>query len=109
MGSKYANGLVVGADLGGTKILAGVVTPEGEIIGTAKRATKPKEGVEKVIDRMAKTIDDAVADAKVKREDILAIASGTPGPLDPDKGIVHNAPNLTGWENVPIARLFSGM
>ena len=81
-----------------------MVTPDGKIIGTAKRQTKPKDGAEKVIARMGKAVRDAVADAKLEMSDIAAVASGTPGPLDPVKGVVINAPNL-GWDNVPLAKM----
>ncbi len=106
MGSKRLNNPVVGVDMGGTKILAGVVTEEGNIIGMAKRATKPADGADKVIERIVRTVQDAVANAKLKLDDIAGIASGTPGPLDPDSGIVISAPNL-GWDNVPLAKLLS--
>jgi glucokinase len=104
--NKKLSNPVVGVDMGGTKILAGVVNDEGEIIGMAKRATKPADGAEKVIDRMVKTIQEAVAEAKLGMDDIVGVASGTPGPLDPDSGVVISAPNL-GWENVPLAKLLN--
>jgi glucokinase len=100
--SQY-DGCVVGADLGGTKILAGVVDGAGNILGTAKRTTKPTLGVEKVIDRLVRTITEAVAAANMELGEMRAVCSGSPGPLDPDQGIVIHAPNLTGWENVPLA------
>ena len=56
---------VVGIDLGGTKILAGVVNAKGKIIGLAKRATKPEDGVEAVVERMAKTVREAVSNAEL--------------------------------------------
>ncbi len=106
MGSKKLNNPVVGVDMGATKILAAVVSEDGEIIGMAKRATKPADGADKVVDRIVKTVRDAVADAKLELDDIAGIASGTPGPLDPDTGVVINAPNL-GWDNFPLAKLLS--
>jgi glucokinase len=42
--SEKTNDLVVGVDLGGTKILAAVVTADGKILGQAKRKTKPETG-----------------------------------------------------------------
>jgi glucokinase len=104
MGHKDTEKLVIGVDMGGTKILAGVVTPDGEIIGMAKRATKPEGGAEKVINRMLKTVRDAAAEAKVDLENVACVAAGTPGPLDPDKGVVISAPNL-GWDNVPLSKM----
>ena len=41
--SEKTNDLVVGVDLGGTKILAAVVAADGKILGQAKRKTKPED------------------------------------------------------------------
>jgi glucokinase len=98
---------VVGVDLGGTKVLAGVVSPTNEILATAKRATKAEAGVDVVVERLAKTVRDAVSGAGLELGDIAAVCSAAPGPLDPEAGIVRNAPNLPGWDNVPFARLVS--
>ena len=107
MAKELSGGPVIGVDLGGTKILAGVVNPNGKILGMAKRATRPTSGVEAIVDRIAKTALDAAADAKVEIKDVAAICSGAPGPLDPDKGMIWNAPNLPGWENVPLAKMLT--
>jgi len=94
---------VVGMDMGGTKILAGVVDESGKILGSYKRATKAYAGPDEVIDRMAKTVEDAVKRAGVSMSQIEAVGCGAPGPLDPDKGIIWHTPNLPGWNNVPLA------
>ncbi len=96
---------VVGMDMGGTKILAGVVDDSGKILSTSKRSTKAYAGPEEVIERMAKTVRDAVEDAGLKMSDIQAVGSGAPGPLDPDEGIIWHTPNLPGWNNIPLAAL----
>ncbi len=104
--SSKANGsndLVVGVDLGGTKILAAVVDGEGKVVAEAKRKTKPETGIESVIGRIVKTVDDAVVAAKLTRAEIRAVGIGAPGPVDRDQGVVLMAPNLNGWENVPLA------
>jgi glucokinase len=96
---------VVGADLGGTKILAGVVNEQGKILGMAKRSTKALQGVERVVDRISKTILDAVSEAKLDRSGIAAACVVAPGPSNPEKGIVWSAPNLPGWEEVHLPDL----
>ncbi len=96
---------VVGVDMGGTKILAAVINAKGEIVQQAKKATKPKKGADAVIERIARCIREAVDGADLKPSQIRAIGIGSPGPLDPDTGIIIFAPNL-GWSNVPLkARL----
>ncbi len=40
-----------------------------------------------------------------KGEGIAAIAVAAPGPLDPFKGIVYEAPNIPSWINLPLQKL----
>jgi glucokinase len=94
---------VVGLDMGGTKILAGVVDETGKILGVAKRPTKAHAGPDEIIERMAKTVLEAVDRSGLKIGDIQAVGVGTPGPLDPDEGIIWHTPNLPGWVNLPLA------
>ena len=98
---------VVGVDLGATKVLAGVVDANHRILATAKRATKGGLGVEAVIERLAKTVKDAVKSADLTLDDIAGACSAAPGALNPVDGIVRFAPNMEGWENVPFAHLLS--
>jgi glucokinase len=107
MAKDAADKPVVGTDLGGTKILAGVVGENGKILGMAKRATRAHEGVERVVVRISKTILDAVSDAKLDRSDIAAACVVAPGPSHPEQGVVWSAPNLPGWEEVPLPDLLS--
>lgn len=92
---------VVGVDMGGTKILAAVINAKGEIIQQAKRATKPKKGPDGVIRRIERCIREAIDRAELKPSQIRAIGIGSPGPLDPETGVIIFAPNL-GWSNVPL-------
>ena len=92
---------VVGVDMGGTKILAAVINAKGEIVQQAKMATKPKKGADEVIKRIERCIREAVDAAALKPSQIRAIGIGSPGPLDPETGVIIFAPNL-GWSNVPL-------
>jgi glucokinase len=103
MGRRSTGKPIVGIDLGGTKILAGVVAKDGTILGQSKRPTKPEIGPEGVVDRIVKTVLEAVEAAEVSRSDIAAAGAGAPGPLDPDRGVILTTPNLAGWKNVPLA------
>lgn len=97
--------VVVGIDLGGTKILAAVIDDQGRILGQAKRKTKAEAGVEGVVARIVETVDEAVANAKLTRKDVRAIGIGAPGPVNTETGTVATAPNLPGWSNVPLGEL----
>ena len=105
MGAKNDKRPVIGIDLGGTKILAGVVDDGGKVLGTAKRPTKPETGAEAIVDRMARVAREAIEIAGLKIGDLAALGAGVPGPLDPEEGMVISAPNLPGWHNVPLAAM----
>ncbi len=107
MGKEAAEKPVVGVDLGGTKVLAGVVDREYKILQTAKRATKGEMGVDAVVARIAKSVREATKEAGLQLTDLGGVCSGAPGALNPDDGIVRFAPNIEGWEDVPFAKLLS--
>ncbi len=94
----------VGVDLGGTSMRAGVVAPDGTVLGFAKRKTKPELGAPAVMDRLAKTIQEAMEGAGLRTRDIGGVGVGVPGPVDIARGVVRVAVNLgSGWTNLPLA------
>ncbi len=94
-------GYVVGVDLGGTKIYTVLATVEGTVAAEVEVPTGAGQGYEAVLDRIAKTVAKVSEQAGVSPETVSAVGVGAPGPLDPDTGVVHQAPNL-GWKGVPL-------
>ena len=94
--------LRIGVDMGGTKIMAAVVDPDGNILARAKKKTKPERGPEKGVDRIADTVHLVLDTAEIPMERIAGIGIGIPGILDPDSGVLFFAPNLPGWTDVPV-------
>ena len=92
---------VVGIDLGGTKILGGVVDADNRILGRAKRSTPAKEGGPAILRSIIDCVDDAVANAGLSRRDIAAVGVGSPGPLDVNAGVIIFSANLN-VKNYPI-------
>src|SRR5882672_2271898 len=88
---------VVGVDLGGTKILAGVFNGTLECIGTAKLSTKSQRGTEAVITRIERCVRDAIDEADLSLKQVAGVGIGAPGAVDFDSGTVIFAPNLEGW------------
>ncbi len=84
----------VGIDLGGSKILAGVVAPSGKILSRAKRATPFASGARALAQALIETVQQALAAARVDQKRLIAIGMGSPGPLDPRNGVVLRTPNI---------------
>jgi glucokinase len=77
----------IGVDLGGTKILAGVVSRDGEVVRRHERAT-PTESEDALVRELETAIAELMAD------DVGAVGLGVPGPLDLRAGRTYDMVNL---------------
>ncbi|HKP35540.1 MAG TPA: ROK family protein [Pyrinomonadaceae bacterium] len=93
----------VGVDFGGTKIYAGVFTESLQCLGTARISTKSNRGPEGVIERLARSVTDAVDECDLNLKQVTGIGIGAPGAVDSEKGKVIVAPNLD-WQDVPLKK-----
>jgi len=83
----------VGVDLGGTKIYAGLTNREGNILATVKELTITHQ--EGLAEQLPRLVERLLEEGGARREEVAAIGVGSPGPLDPDRGIVFATPNLS--------------
>jgi glucokinase len=93
----------IGFDLGGTKMMACVLDPDFRIVGRKRRKTRPAPGDKSGLSRIAETIEQALEDAGVSSAEVAGMGIGSPGPLDLDRGILVDAPNL-GWGKLLLRR-----
>ncbi|GMA65032.1 ROK family protein [Alicyclobacillus fastidiosus] len=93
----------IGVDLGGTKILTGLVDESGVIYKTVECPTAAQQGPDAVIDQLIRSIDEVAG--SVERKEICGIGIGAPGPLNPVTGVVLSPPNLPGWDNIPLRQI----
>ena len=101
--AKEKKELVVGIDLGGTKIYAAVIDRKGTILGSGRKKTKAELGFPNTVIRMVECVHMAVETAGVPWESIRAVGVGSPGPLDMKKGVIIESPNLT-WKEAPLKK-----
>jgi len=92
---------VVGVDLGGTKTLASVISPTGEVLCRVKVKTPAQDSPQAVLASVAASVENAIAESKIARSLVRGVGIGVPGPLDPESGVVKVAPNL-GWKDAPV-------
>ncbi len=90
---------LIGVDLGGTKIEAGLVDLNGKVVKKLLMPTEAKKGKQKVIQNIVYAVN------KLKKDRIIGVGVGVPGPTDYRKGVVINPPNLQGWKKVPLKRI----
>ncbi|MFJ8040993.1 ROK family glucokinase [Kitasatospora sp. NPDC096147] len=87
--------LTIGVDVGGTKIAAGVVDENGEILARTRVPTPadPQWAVD--------AIAQAVRELKEQYPDVAGVGVGAPGFVDRERSTVIFAPNIA-WENEPL-------
>lgn len=91
---------VVGVDVGGTKIAAGVVDAAGRISGQVKLPTDTNQP-EAVLESVERAVRASLDAAGLSISMVKGVGIGVPGVVDPEAGIGIEAANL-GWHNVPV-------
>ena len=89
----------VGVDVGGTKVAAGVVNAEGQILSQIRVPMVSHSSAGDGLNAVLRAIAQATADS----QGIAGIGICSPGPLDPFSGVVLNPPNVPCWRNFPLA------
>ncbi|MFC1976665.1 ROK family protein [Chloroflexota bacterium] len=100
--AKNRQTLILGIDLGGTKILTAVVNNKGEMLARDHSITPAKEGQEAVVKSILESVGRALDQAHMSAADLTAIGLGAPGLSNPETGILFTSPNLPGWKDVPL-------
>ena len=96
--------LIVGIDIGGTKIAGGLVNQKGHLVDqTLTVPTRANEGIKTSYSQVLRVIERLLRRAGGKAE-LSGIGLCAPGPVNPRTGMVLNPPNLPGWNNLPLAK-----
>jgi hypothetical protein len=89
---------VIGLDIGGTKIVAGLINFAGEIL-TSHTVPTPRTGAMDILNAAVDVCKRAMAEAKTPP---LAIGAGSAGQVDSSTGRITFASNLYGWTGFPL-------
>ncbi|MEK6648307.1 MAG: ROK family glucokinase [Actinomycetota bacterium] len=93
----------IGVDVGGTKVLGGVVDADGNVLAHARRETPIQGGVE---------LTQAIADVARELMDDFAIESvgiSAAGFVSSDRKTMLATPNIAGWNGVNLDRELSAL
>ena len=102
MVSDVSEALALGVDVGGTKVAAGLVRGDGAILFQTRvpmAATgTAAEGLASVRD----AIQTVLAAPPAAGQAIVGIGIGSPGPLDPNRGVIIHPRNIPCWRDFPL-------
>lgn len=98
---------VIGIDLGGTNLKAGIVAKDGKIHRRLSVKTNYNADPQTISDQIFKLIHDIIMIAQVKTSDIVGIGLGSPGLIDKRGETILFSPNLPQWRNIPIKEMIT--
>ncbi len=100
--SKQSELPVLAVDLGGTKIVAAIVSNQGRVVAKEYCPTLADEGPQAVIKRILSTIDRLLSKQNMDLSQLDSISLAAAGVVDSDRGLITSSPNLPGWHDIPL-------
>ena len=94
--------LVLGVDIGGTKVAVGLVNSRGQILHAVRGAMVTRGTAAQGFRAVQNAIDSALLHARAARVDAIGVCA--PGWVESEHGVLLSATNLPCWKNFPLAR-----
>jgi glucokinase len=92
----------IGIDIGGTKIVAGLVSQEGEILNRYTTRAHSEQPPNLVIDAIEQTYHLLLEKGNVKAADVEAVCLGFAGTVNGPAGLIFISSNLPAWDHFPL-------
>jgi glucokinase len=93
---------VLGIDIGGTKVAAGLVNSRGKVLGAARAPMVARGSAEQGFRAVQEAIEAVMTPAP--KNGVEAIGVCSPGWVDSKRGVLLSAANLLCWHNYPLAQ-----
>lgn len=97
---------ILAIDIGGSKILTGILTPDGTILLRQKEATCSTGHPDEVVAQISRMTEQMMCKLNIRSQDLIGVGAGVPGPLDYERGMVMDTPNLP-WKEFKIREALS--
>ena len=97
---QVTDGLLIGIDIGGTKLHGLLVDRSGRIFESATLPTEAEDGSDAIVERIYRLAERLLP----RTGRVVAIGIGAPGPLDVHAGVILRTENLP-FRNLPITAM----
>ncbi|MBG0771213.1 MAG: ROK family protein, partial [Anaerolineaceae bacterium] len=98
--------LILGVEIGGTKLQLALGTPSGEILVAHQGRVAKEQGGEGIRDWLKKEIPTFIREKAPEFGQVAAIGCGFGGPMDSKMGRVMRSIQIAGWQDFPIRDWF---
>lgn len=99
---KLGKNLVLGVDIGGTKVAAGLVNSSGAIGKTARTRMMAQRSAAEGLRAVFQAIDSILNHREGKAASAIGVS--VPGWVDSRRGVLLGATNIPCWKDFPLAR-----
>jgi glucokinase len=93
---------VIGIDIGGTKLAAGLFDHEGNFLARRRLPTGANCRPSQVVDAVASITDALLAETRIGCDQIEGVGVGCTGHINHDSGVVLTSSNLPDWSYHPL-------
>ncbi len=100
---RAASGYLLGIDTGADNSVAKLADLSGVVHAESRIQHRQPARADGVLADIRKVTQNVLDEAGILSSDLLAIAVGTPGVVDPNSGTISLAPQILGWEGLNIA------
>jgi glucokinase len=98
-----ARPLLLGVEIGGTKLQVGLGHGDGSILQLRRSPIRPDAGASALLEQIVEEADRACWAHSLTRGAIEAVGVGFGGPVDADLGVVTTSHHVPGWDGFPLA------
>lgn len=97
---------LIGIDIGGTKCAVILGISQGSRLTVKDKLRFDTTSVDKTLEQLFAATHEIIRKNGLHNRQIAAIGISCGGPLDSKQGVILSPPNLPGWDNIPITRMF---
>lgn len=95
---------VIGVDLGGTKLLAGILDKKFKVLASEKTKVLVSEGPKHFFKTLTDSIYLLLKTSEISLKNVGAIGLGCPGIIQSEKGMVVSSPNIPFLKDFPFVK-----
>ena len=95
--------LLLGLEIGGTKLQLALGRGDGRVVGLERRTIRPEAGASGILDQIEEAFGPLVEVAGAGPSSIEAAGIGFGGPVDVGRGVVTLSNQVEGWAGFPLA------
>jgi glucokinase len=95
----------LGIDIGGSSVKVGVVTSEGTVLSHRQSPLPLVQSRDAALDQVFEDVHICLRTTGLTLSEIRGVGIAAPGTMDLQAGVLLQAVNLPGWEDLPLRRI----